>query len=72
MSHTALLTAKGHLYTMGSNLKGQLGIGSSSSVPLTVGSPMLVEKLKHYFVDQVSCGSDFTFTVVRQKENLTN
>jgi alpha-tubulin suppressor-like RCC1 family protein len=57
---------------MGSNLKGQLGIGSSSSVPLTMGSPTLVEKLKHLFVEQVSCGSDFTFVVARHKQCLVN
>jgi alpha-tubulin suppressor-like RCC1 family protein len=60
---------QGHIYTMGRNNKGQLGIGSfgqaNSTVPKSIGSPSLVESLRMFKVEQISCGSDFTFAIVR-------
>ena len=54
-NHTALLTDTGHLYTMGSNEDGKLGLGpdvphSSKNVPC------LVTALQDEFVRKVACG----------------
>lgn len=56
--HTAVLTVQGHLYTMGSNLRGQLGLGEHL---VKVGSPTLVESLSR--VIQVACGNDFSVAI---------
>ena len=57
-THAALLTIQGHLYMMGSNSKGQLGIGQTSFVPIgesqvadRIGSPCLVESLREFEVE---------------------
>ena len=57
-SHAALLTIQGHLYMMGSNSKGQLGIGKTTLTPINgsqgadgVGSPCLVESLREFEVE---------------------
>ena len=79
--HSAILTAQGHLYMMGSNRFGQLGVTSVGPPPnfeqhnlsdaqieemYTAGSPILVESLKAFKVEQVSCGADFTMVVCRK------
>jgi alpha-tubulin suppressor-like RCC1 family protein len=54
---------------MGSNSHGQLGIQQAGlPTPVKVGSPSLVESLKPFCVEQVSCGSDFTLAIVRSKD----
>ena len=77
-NHSAIVTSQGHLYMMGSNSRGQLGIqsvGPKNYPGLTpqeaeeektkAGSPCLVESLKSMRVLQVSCGSDFTMVIVK-------
>ena len=75
--HSAILTSQGHLYMMGSNRLGQLGVVNAVS-PMQacqslinetpeeqyrVGSPCLVEALKNHTVTLVSCGRDFTLAL---------
>jgi alpha-tubulin suppressor-like RCC1 family protein len=48
---------------------GQLGIADLPPTDqgfrrLSTGSPCLVDRLKSYKVDQVSCGKDFTIAIV--------
>ena len=66
---------------MGSNRLGQLGVTSVGPPPnfeqhglteaqieemYTAGSPILVESLKAFKVEQVSCGTDFTMVICRK------
>lgn len=83
--HSAILTAQGHLYMMGSNRMGQLGVASVAPPPniqlqnhslgltdaqieqmYTAGSPILVESLKMFKVEQVACGADFSMVICRK------
>jgi alpha-tubulin suppressor-like RCC1 family protein len=56
--HTAFIASTGHLYTMGSNEKGRLGI-SDTSIKY-VPSPCLVESLSGYKLIKVECGGSHT------------
>jgi alpha-tubulin suppressor-like RCC1 family protein len=57
-----MLTDLGHLYMIGSNKKGQLGLDHLEAQ----GSPQLVDKLKEFQILQVSCGKDFTCAVTTE------
>lgn len=64
-SHTAILTDKGELFTIGSNRYGQLGwgqTGSSHNMPCKV-QYINKEKFKH-----VSCGNSFTVAITEEGE----
>ena len=81
-NHSAILTTYGHLYMMGSNRQGQLGVpivqpseSQNNIDQLTeaeieemynIGSPVLVEFLKGFSIEQVSCGADFTAVICRR------
>ncbi|CDW85161.1 UNKNOWN [Stylonychia lemnae] len=65
-SHTALVTNEGELYTMGSNQKGQLGLGATSSKYLS--SPELVEALSMYHVKMICCSRNATFALMSAQE----
>ena len=62
-SHIAFLTDCGHLYTMGSNEKGKLGLGDLELSQTTV--PSLVESLGEFEIVQVSCGRHHTAWVTK-------
>ena len=79
--HSSILTAQGHLYMMGSNRMGQLGVStvkppdgldlskcSEAQIEemYTAGSPILVESLKAFTVEQIACGEDFTSVICRR------
>jgi X-linked retinitis pigmentosa GTPase regulator len=53
-SHTAFISDSGHLYVMGDNSVGQLGVGEKGLK--AKNTPTLVESLADYFVSQISCG----------------
>lgn len=55
-----MITHLGHLYMMGANHKNQLGFDSNGQ---SVGSPSLVEPLKHLNALQVACGLDTTLVI---------
>ena len=63
-THSALVTGHGHLYMMGENTCGQLGVVMAPEV--RTGSPCLVESLKTHRIERISCGKDFTVAVTRQ------
>ena len=54
-AHSALVTNHGHLYTVGSNSMGQLGVGdlpvNADCRAQKTSSPCLVETLKHIKVE---------------------
>lgn len=61
---TAFITLKGHIYSMGSNSNGALGIGGEGlSVPMT-SSPLLVESLCNQRASNLSCGSHHAVVVM--------
>eukprot|EP01137_Pigoraptor_chileana_P009764 Opistho-2@58484 len=55
-THSAVVTAKGRLYTFGANEWGQLGLGHKK----TVVKPTVVKALKHEKVIHVACGRHHT------------
>eukprot|EP00347_Sterkiella_histriomuscorum_P016763 403351945 len=66
-SHTALVTSQGSLYTLGSNLKGQLGLGSPTVKYLS--SPELVESLSMWTTHKVVCARNSTFALMYAKDS---
>ena len=58
-SHTAMLTEKGHCYTVGSNAFGQLGYQRDSALK----GPLLVRGLDGKHVEIVQCGDTFTTAI---------
>jgi len=61
--HSAALTASGHLYTWGSNSKGQLGLGRQAGD--LVFSPARVESLVGIPLAGLTCGGNHTVVVSR-------
>lgn len=57
--HLAALSASGELYTVGFNMRGQLGLGSTASVP----EPTLVEAMMGHRVVDVACSYFHTVIV---------
>lgn len=52
--HSGFISDSGHIYCMGSNSKGKLGIGDKQK--LYTNSPCLVEGLSSYSAIKLSCG----------------
>ena len=68
-NHTAILTKSAHLYMVGSNSMGQLGIAelphtTTGKRKTYTGSPCLVDRLKNNKVEFVTCGKDFTIAIL--------
>jgi len=79
-----MLTATGHLYTMGLNNYGQLGIepknnkdfqgtfNKQGSEPVckqkNYRSPCLVESLKQYSILKVDCGANFSMVMAKTRK----
>lgn len=72
-SHAAILTSSGHLYMMGDNSHGQLGIGEHCLEGFkNVGSqcapaPCLVDTLRELKISKVACGTQFTMALIEGK-----
>lgn len=64
--HSAFISDSGHVYCMGSNANGKLGIGDRHK--LFSSSPSLVESLSQHIAIKVSCG--WTHTAVITEEGL--
>lgn len=62
--HTGIISDTGHVYCMGNNLNGKLGIGDKQK--LYSSSPVLVETLAEFTCVKISCG--WTHTAVVTKE----
>lgn len=61
MSHTLLLSSSGHVYSMGSNQFGQLGLDApleEGKQPVKKLLPCLLEKLQDMLVVDVQAGND--------------
>lgn len=65
-SHTVLVTKSGVLYTMGSNLKGQLGVGTQSIT--NQASPDIVDSLSMFETKRVCCSRNSTFAIVQSED----
>eukprot|EP00347_Sterkiella_histriomuscorum_P024388 403331293 len=61
LSHTCFVSDQGHIYSMGSNSSGQLGLQDRQI--LSKNTPTNVESLVEYFICQVSCGSEHTLAI---------
>ncbi|CDW79837.1 UNKNOWN [Stylonychia lemnae] len=61
LSHTCFVSDQGHIYSMGSNSSGQLGLGDKSI--RSKNTPTNVETLVDYFICQVSCGNEHTLAI---------
>lgn len=64
--HSAFISSSGHIYTMGSNTDGRLGIGSRSIKQSP--SPCLVEDLANTKALKISCGWGHTAAIVESGE----
>ncbi|CAG9330534.1 unnamed protein product [Blepharisma stoltei] len=62
--HSAFISLHGHVYSMGSNADGRLGIGDKS-IKMS-SSPCLVEGLTHIKAASISCGWGHTVAVTEQ------
>ncbi len=65
--HTAVVTRSGKLYTFGSNIDGQLGLGHNNKILL----PRFVKGLKGVKIKQVACGSWHTAVVTEDGQLYT-
>ncbi|CDJ58826.1 regulator of chromosome condensation domain-containing protein, putative [Eimeria maxima] len=61
-SHCVALSARGFVYTWGSNFYGQLGLGGG---PRTVEGPQLVSALKDEHVASVACGAQHSLCLTQ-------
>lgn len=68
-SHLTFITTCGHLYTMGSNEKGKLGLGDTDLTQVAV--PSLVPTLSEKEVIAVSCGKSHTAAILRSGKVYT-
>lgn len=64
--HSAFITSQNHVYTMGSNRSGQLGIRDKDV--LEKSSPVLVEQLIGYVPVDISCGGSHTLLATERGE----
>ncbi|OMJ92190.1 hypothetical protein SteCoe_5062 [Stentor coeruleus] len=64
--HSAFISSSGHIYTMGSNTDGRLGIGSRSIKQSP--SPCLVEELANTKALKISCGWGHTAVILESGE----
>jgi len=64
--HAALVTTRGHVYTIGSNAEGRLGIGSRSID--RVSHPTLIESLLSNKCMKISCGWAHTLALMESGE----
>ncbi|CAG9315175.1 unnamed protein product [Blepharisma stoltei] len=62
--HSCFITQSGHVFTMGSNSEGRLGIGDQSVKQCP--SPCLVEYLSLYRASSVSCGWGHTVVITEE------
>ncbi|KAK2158775.1 hypothetical protein LSH36_164g05038 [Paralvinella palmiformis] len=53
-NHTAIITAKGHLFTFGDGRHGKLALGEENFS--NQFKPILVERFMHFIVEDASCG----------------
>ena len=64
--HSCLVTSAGHLYAMGSNAFGKLGISAGKGPNQDFyNTPKLVDSLVNYEVIKVSCGWNHTAAIIR-------
>lgn len=64
--HSAFVTSQHHVYTMGSNRCGQLGVRDQEV--LEKSSPVLVEQMLGYRVTDISCGGAHTLVATDRGE----
>ena len=75
MSHTLMLSQSGHVYSMGSNGYGQLGLGESTNEKQRDGSmqtlskllPCLIESLVPFQVVDIASGNEHSLALTSDK-----
>lgn len=67
--HAGFISDLGHVYCMGNNLNGKLGIGSKQK--LYSSSPVLVESLLQYTATKISCGWTHTAVITKDQKLFT-
>lgn len=63
MGHTIMLSSSGHVYAMGSNQHGQLGLGHSKQQPEDKNLPCLIESLQNVSVRDIAAGNDHSLAL---------
>ena len=59
-SHSAIIAEGGHVYTMGNNDYGQLGLNGKIEIGETQAIPNLVDGTSNYYITKVCCGDNMT------------
>ena len=67
--HSGFISEQGHVYCMGSNSDGKLGVGDNSLSYSS--SPLLVEKLSEYPASKISCGWGYTGIITTEGDLYT-
>ena len=78
MSHTIMLSATGHVYSMGSNQHGQLGLNAPThetdlngkEVILNKLLPCLIETLTNQSIIDIASGNDHCLALSEDGENI--
>jgi len=65
--HTAILSNQGQIYTVGSNLCGQLGLGKTVEKS---NIPMLVDAVKDIIFTDISCGNQYSMAITKISTNF--
>ncbi len=63
--HTVFVSESGHVYSMGGNNFGQLGIGGD--IP-EKNTPTLVESLSEVVIAKIACGNSHTLAISEKGE----
>lgn len=62
--HSAFITQSGHIFSMGSNSEGRLGIGDQATKQSP--SPCLIESMSLYRASSISCGWGHTVVITEE------
>lgn len=60
--YSCLLTESGHVYSMGNNQYGKLGIKNNANQPFS-NTPKLIDSLINYDIIKVACGWNHTAAI---------
>lgn len=70
MGHTIMLSSSGHVYAMGSNQQGQLGLGSSKQHCEDKNLPCLIESLQNVSVRDIAAGNDHSLALSKSGKQV--
>ena len=78
MSHTVMLSASGHVYSMGSNQYGQLGLNAPFAEKNSQGQakaftkilPCLLESLQGHVISDIASGNDHCLALTENGDKI--